>query len=131
MSLTTQSYTSAFGVQPGGSYWMGLDAMHRQTSPCPASVRMEQLDDSGTQHFTYFKECLVGSPAEDYAARFIESTSDLPDDIYSPCYSLWGNSDYGAISDYGAQQNRASEGGWWWTSIGGYALTVPFSHLHC
>ena len=123
------TYKSAIGVQSRGSYWMGLDTMHELTSPCPASLRMEQLDSSGTQHYTYFKQCVVSKRSSYYAASFSGSTADH-------CNSLRGSRWMFIARDYdasGAPHNRAEaeHGGWWWSSQGGNALTVPFSNLTC
>ena len=133
-NVSYNTYQSAFGVETGGSYWMGLDTMHALTSPCPASVRMEQLDASGTQHFTYFKECFVGPLSDDYRATFFGSTTDLPDTVTTHCNSLSSNRFRFSAYDHevsGAERNRASQGGWWWASGGGNALTIPFASLQC
>ena len=127
--VSYNTYKSAIGVQSGGSYWMGLEAMHELTSPCPASLRMEQLDSRGIQHFTYFKECFVGPSSGDYAAKFIGSTADH-------CNSLQGSRTRFSARDHdvsGATSNRAETlgGGWWWSRTGGNALTVPFTRLQC
>ena len=129
--VSYSTYQSVIGVQSGGSYWMGLDTMHALTSPCPASVRMEQLDFSGTQHFTFFKEFFVGPPTEDYAAKFTGITSAVPDGDMPHCNSLHGSRSRFSARDHGPHQSRASQGGWWWFSTGGNALTVPFSSLQC
>ena len=125
------TFQSAIGVQSGGSYWMGLDAMHGMASPCPASVRMEQLDASGTQHFTYFKECFVGPSSEDYAIRFRSSTTDIPDGASPHCNTISPNLKRFSARDHGPYQSRASQSGWWWAYGGGNALTIPFSSLQC
>ena len=128
------TYQSTFGVQSGGSYWMGLDAMHGMASPCPASLRMEQLDVSGTEHFTYFKDCFVGPSSEDYVAKFMGRTSDVPDGIMNHCFSIWSNARSFSARDHGAYQIRAArgQGGWWWSNtVGRSALTIRFSRFMC
>ena len=132
--VSYNTYKSAFGVQSVGSYWMGLDAMHGSTSPCPASVRMEHLDSSGTQHFTYFRKFFVSSSSAGYRARYIGKETDIPDGETTHCNSFHTSMNRFSARDHwihDESDNRAatSHGGWWWASGGGNALTRPFSSL--
>ena len=130
-NVSYNTYKSPIGHETAGSYWMGLSTMHALTSPCPASVRMELLDSSGTQHFTYFKECFVGPRSEEYGARFIGSTTVLPIGPMGHCNSLHRSITRFSARDHGVSQDRAQHGGWWWAASGGNALTIPFSSLQC
>ena len=136
---TYEEFKGVIGSSSGGSYWMGLDTMHALTSPCPASVRMQQLDASGTQHFTYYKRFFVNSPSDEYRASFQVESTDMPDEYAykARCNALTSNWKGFSARDhntYGTSSpnTAATEGaGWWWASSGGNSLTRHFSELQC
>ena len=137
---TYDEFKGVIGSESSGSYWMGLDAMHAQTMPCRATVRIEQVDASGTQHFTYYSDVFINSPSEGYRASFGGHSSDFPSefDYLSDCNSLsYTMSAFSARDHNGhgpSSPNKAVENGvgWWWKSSGTLnSLTKPFSELQC
>ena len=136
---TYDEFKGVIGSESSGSYWMGLDAMHALTSPCPALVRIEQVDASGTQHFVYYRNVYVNSLSEGYRARFTGRSTDFPSEYeyQSHCNSLGNNMSAFSARDHSglgpSSPNRAvgSLAGWWWSASGGNTLTKPFSQLQC
>ena len=135
---TYNEFKGVIGSESSGSYWMGLDAMHAQTSPCPALVRLELVDASGTQHFTYFRNVSIKSPSLGYRVKFDGQSTDFPDELYaySSCRTLGPNMVTFSARDHNglgpSYPNRAVvEGSGWWWALGGSSLTGTFSELPC